>query len=69
MPKIEPTFLLSQSIAVFFVMLGAVCVGVACHFKWAELSTLGAGVAGAGLQAFTSQVRQYLHKDDTPAAQ
>ena len=48
----------SQSIAVFLVVFGAACMGVASLYNWPEMKTLGASISGAGIQAIVSQYRQ-----------
>lgn len=49
-----------QGTALFLIVFGAVICGVGCKENWGELKTLGAAVAGAGVQAITAQVRSAL---------
>ena len=49
-----------QGTALFLIVFGAVVCAVGCKENWGELKTLGAAVAGAGVQAITSQVRHAL---------
>lgn len=53
-----------QFVALFLVVFGALLVWAACHSNYAELKTLGAGIAGAGIQSITSQVRNVLNNRD-----
>jgi len=46
-----------QGTAIFLVIFGGIMTGVGCWKGWGELKTLGASIAGAGLQAITTQVR------------
>jgi hypothetical protein len=65
-----------QGTALFLVVFGSAATALGCWKNWAELKTLGAGVAGAGIQAITTQVHNSLiNKDggtvnlqDTPVA-
>ena len=49
-----------QGTAIFLVVFGSGITLVGCWKNWAELKTLGAGIAGAGIQAITTQVRNSL---------
>jgi hypothetical protein len=53
-----------QFVALFLVVFGSLLVWVACHSNYPELKTLGAGIAGAGIQSITSQVRNVLNNRD-----
>lgn len=53
-----------QFVALFLVVFGSVLTWVACHFNYPELKTLGASVAGAGIQSIVSQVRNVLNNRD-----
>jgi len=50
-----------QYTALFLVLWGSLMTWLACHSNYPELKTLGAGIAGAGIQAITSQVRNVLN--------
>ena len=56
--------LLNQGIAVFCIVFGALCVYIASHHDWREKLTLGAGISGAGMNAVTAQLKQYLTNKD-----
>lgn len=49
-----------QGTALFLVVFGSAVATLGCWKNWAELKTLGAGIAGAGIQAITTQVRNTL---------
>lgn len=49
-----------QGTALFLIVFGSVICAAGCWKNWGELKTLGAAVAGAGVQAITSQVRHAL---------
>lgn len=49
-----------QGTALFLIVFGSIVCAAGCHFNWGELKTLGAAVAGAGVQAITAQVRNAL---------
>lgn len=55
----------SQAIAVFCIIFGAVVCTVACAHgqQYEAAKVLGATIAGAGVQAFTSQYRQTLNNN------
>lgn len=53
-----------QGTALFLVVFGAVICLVGCRWNWAELKTLGASIAGAGVQAITTAVRNTLKAED-----
>jgi hypothetical protein len=46
-----------QGVALFLVIFGTAATAAGCKFQWGELKTLGASVAGAGIQAITTQIR------------
>lgn len=50
-----------QYTALFLVIWGSLMTWLACHSNYPELKTLVAGIAGAGNQAITSQVRNILN--------
>ena len=53
-----------QGTAIFLVIFGGVTTAIGCWKGWGELKTLGASIAGAGLQAITTQVRaSFTNKD------
>lgn len=53
-----------QPVALFLVVFGAAVTGLGCWRNFGELKTLGASIAGAGLQAITTQVRNSLVNKD-----
>lgn len=53
-----------QGTALFLVVFGTCTCLVGCWRDWAELKTLGASIAGAGVQSITSQVRNILRAED-----
>lgn len=59
-------WLVSQGIAVFCIIFGALLAAWGCMHgqSWEALKTMGAGVAGAGINAFTTQYRQTLLNKD-----
>lgn len=59
--------LVSQAIAVLCILSGALICAWGCYHgqQWEALKTLGAGITGAGIQAFTSQFKQQLTNQGT----
>ena len=56
-----------QGTALFLIVFGALICAAGCKENWGELKTLGAAVAGAGVQAITAQVRNALgEKPENP---
>ena len=49
-----------QGTAIFLVVFGSGMTALGCWKNFGELKTLGASVAGAGLQAITTQVKNSL---------
>lgn len=52
-----------QGTALFLVVFGSAMCTLGCWRNWAELKTLGASIAGAGVNAIVTQVRNVLHAD------
>lgn len=53
-----------QGVALFLVVAGSVLMWIGCKDNFPELKTLAASIAGAGLQAITSQIRNTLSNKD-----
>lgn len=53
-----------QGTALFLVVFGSLICLVGCRWNWAELKTLGASIAGAGVQSITTAVRNTLKAED-----
>lgn len=53
-----------QGTALFLVVFGAAVCALGCWKNWAELKTLGASIAGAGVQSITTAVRNTLKAED-----
>lgn len=51
----------NQAVALYMVTFGAAVMALGCHFHYAELTTFGASVGGAGIQMLTTQIRNALN--------
>lgn len=55
----------SQYMAMFCIIFGALVAIIGAKFHWPEITTMGAGTGGAGLQAFQSQIRSVFNSKNT----
>lgn len=53
-----------QGTALFLVVFGSAICLVGCWRNWPEAKTLGGTIAGAGVQAITTAVRNTLKAED-----
>ena len=60
-------FEMLQPIALCLIFLGVFTTWLGDHWNYPELKTLGAGVAGAGIQKITSTLHQSSSQQGTPS--
>ena len=56
---------MTQFIALFLIVFGAICIATGCHFGWRDLVSFGSTFGGGGVGIITGH---QLAKNDSPDA-